>query len=212
MTAEYALDLLRHHGPLALVLVMALNRIGLVPGGMVILLMVGALTGHGALPVLGVLLAAYVGTMIGDSALYAAGRYGLGWLRRGAHRPEAPGRAQRYIERWGGPAVFVTRWLMLPLTIAASLICGLNRFRYQTFVLAGAAGNLLFVLIFVGAGYRFGGRWDELRAWASQVVAGVLAGELITFLLLALIPAALLAFRAAGARHLVAPDASRQEL
>lgn len=211
MDADSALHLLRHHGPLALVLIMALNRLGFVPGGMIILLMVGALARHGSLPLVAALVAAYVGSTAGDSALYAAGRYGLGWLRRGGDRPESRGRAGRFIERWGGPAIFLTRWLVLPLTIAVSLVCGLNRFRYRSFALAGAAGNLLFVVIFVGAGYRFGGRWDHVREWAADALGQAFAGGALSFALLALIPAALLAFRVAGARHLIVPEAPPPE-
>lgn len=206
MDAESALVLLRQHGPLALVVVMALNRLGLVPGGMVILVTVGAFAGQGELSIAAAIATAYAGTMIGDTALYGAGRFGLGWLTRRQERRNAWGRAHAAIERWGVPAVFFTRWLVLPLTIAVSLICGLNRFRYRPFVLLGAAGNLLFVLIFLGIGYRFGDGWRQVLAWAGAAVGRAFQSP--TFLVgsATLILGALVAYRLAANRrpHLVA--------
>lgn len=199
MDAESALVLLRHHGPLALVVVMALNRLGLIPGGMLILVTVGAFAGQGELSVAAAIVMAYAGTMIGDSALYGAGRFGLGWLTRRQERRSAWGRAHAAIERWGVPAVFLTRWLVLPLTIAVSLICGMNRFRYRPFVLLGAAGNLIFVITFLGVGYRFGDGWRYALAWAGVVASRAFHSPAFLAGSVALVLAALVAYRAAPA-------------
>lgn len=201
MDAESALELLRHHGPLALVLLMALNRFGLVPGGMLILVTVGALARQGAIPLAAALLTAYAGTMIGDTALYSAGRFGLGWLSRKGERGEVWARAHAALERWGVPAVFLTRWLILPLTIAVSLICGINRFAYRPFVLVGAAGNLIFVLLFVGVGYRFGDGWQYVLDWSREALAQALSSGGFRFGLFAVVAATLLAYRAAAHRR-----------
>jgi membrane-associated protein len=199
MDAESALVLLRHHGPLALVVVMALNRLGLIPGGMAILITVGAFAGQGELSVAVAIVTAYIGTMIGDSALYGAGRFGLGWLTRRQERRSAWGRAHAAIERWGVPAVFLTRWLILPLTIAVSLICGINRFRYRPFVLLGAAGNLIFVITFLGIGYRFGDGWRYALTWTGAAVAQAFQSPAFLVGSIGLILAALVAYKAAPA-------------
>jgi membrane-associated protein len=174
MAVDTAFDLLRAHGPAALVLLMALNRLGLVPGGMLILVMVGTIPRGDPALLPPLLVAAYLGTMLGDTALYGAGRFGLGWLRRRQAGRRSHGRATALLARWGAPAVFLTRWLVLPLTIAVSLICGASRFPYRPFALTGAIGNLLFVLIFVGLGYRFGAGWREALAWAAGGLGGLL--------------------------------------
>lgn len=196
MDAESALALLRHHGPLALVLVMALNRLGLVPGGVLILVAAGALARQGALPLAVALATAYLGTTLGDSALYGAGRFGLGWLSRPRERREIWERAHAALERWAGPAVFLTRWLILPLTIAVSLLCGVDRYSYRRFALAGAAGNLIFVLLFVGVGFRFG------AGWQPALGAGALRASLVAAaaVLLGLLVAGRLRQRLAGPR------------
>lgn len=188
MAIDSAVDLLRLHGPLALILLMALNRLGLVPGGMVILVTVGTAFAPSSAALVVALIAAYVGTMIGDTALYAAGRYGFGWLSRRQKGRESYGRAHALVERWGLPAVFLTRWLILPLTIAVNLICGINSYRYRPFVVAGAVGNFIFVVIFIGLGYRFGENWQLFLGWAGEALGSALTNgsAMVAFGLVAL--------------------------
>jgi membrane protein DedA with SNARE-associated domain len=212
MDAESALLLIRHHGPLALVVLMALNRLGLIPGGMLILVTIGTFAGQGELPVVAALAAAYAGCMLGDSALYGAGRYGLGWVRRHQEGRQTWGRAYGIVGRWGAQAVFLTRWLFLPLTIAVSLICGVSRYRYRPFLASGAAGNLIFVLVFVGIGYRFGAGWRQVIAWAGAALDRALDGGPLTFALLALAPLAALIYRAAAHRRRLAADLLAAEI
>lgn len=191
MSAPSVIELLRAYGPPALVLIMALNRLGLIPGGMLILVTTGTLAFHGAISVPIALLAAYLGVMLGDTALYGAGRFGLGWLtRRQASRPGL-GRAVALLGRWGVPVIFFTRWLVLPLTIAVSLICGANHFSYRPFLLWGAAGNFLFTLLFVALGYRFNVGWQLLMARAG----GLLSQGAFWVVALALVALATLLYR-----------------
>lgn len=198
MSAESAIDLLRQYGPLSLVALMALNRLGLVPGGMLILVTTGTLAHQGVVTPTVALVAAYVGTMVGDTALYGAGRYGLGWITRRQRFDGRRGRAQAALARWGVPAIFFTRWLVLPLTIAVSLICGLNSFRYRPFLLASALGNVLFVLLFIGIGYRFTQRWQLMLAWSAEQLSQI--SGLAVLVLLAGVLLAVLVFRAARRR------------
>jgi membrane-associated protein len=195
MPAESATDLLYHHGPMALVLLMALNRFGIVPGGMFILITVGTLARLEVFSVPVALLTAYAGVMLGDTALYGAGRYGLGVLLARRMQGERWARAQRALMRWETPAVFMTRWLLLPLTIAVSLLSGLNALSYRRFLAAGALGNLLFVLIFVGVGYRFTYSWRNMLHWPAELRERFIAGGPLSYGLLALIPLAIMLYR-----------------
>jgi membrane protein DedA with SNARE-associated domain len=188
MSAESALDLIYRHGPVALVLLMALNRFGIVPGGMFILITAGTLARLEVIDVPGALAAAYIGVMIGDSALYAAGRFGLGILLARRMRGAAWARAQQTLARWGLPAIFFTRWLIFPLTIAVSLLSGLNSFDYRRFLATSAIGNLLCVLLLVGGGYRFAFSWRGMLHWSEVVGARFVAAGPLSFGLLALLP------------------------
>ena len=195
MPAESATDLLYRHGPLALVLLMALNRFVIVPGGVFILITVGTLARLEVFGVPAALLAAYAGVMLGDTALYCAGRYGLGVLLARRMQGERWARAQRVLMRWGTPAVFLTSWLLLPLTIAVSLLSGLNALSYRRFLAAGALGNLLFVLLFVGVGYRFTYSWRSTFHWPVELWQRFIVGMPLSFGLLALIPLGIMLYR-----------------
>lgn len=195
MSAESATNLLYHHGAIAVVLLMALNRFGIVPGGMFILITVGTLARLELFSVAAALLAAYGGVMLGDSALYGAGRYGLGVLLARRMQGERWARAQRVLIRWGMPAVFFTRWLVLPLTIAVSLLSGLNGLSYRRFLISGSLGNLLFVLIFVGIGYRFTYSWRNMLHWPAELQERFIAGAPFSYGILAIIPLGVLLYR-----------------
>jgi membrane-associated protein len=212
MPAESATDLLYHHGPMALVLLMALNRFGIVPGGMFILITVGTLARLEVFSVPVALLTAYAGVMLGDTALYGAGRYGLGVLLARRMQGERWARAQRALMRWETPAVFMTRWLLLPLTIAVSLLSGLNALSYRRFLAAGALGNLLFVLIFVGVGYRFTYSWRNMLHWPAELRERFIAGGPLSYGLLALIPLAIMLYRVLRRRSRRAPRPPIEEL
>lgn len=118
----------------------------------------GVFAANGALsvwPVAGTLAAAAilgdtvnygVGAFVGPQAVAAAhGR----WLRR-----EHLERTHRFFERYGGKTILLARFIPIVRTLAP-FVAGVGRMTYGRFFLYNVGGGLLWVALFVGAGYAF---------------------------------------------------------
>lgn len=163
------------YGPPALLVILFVADLGAPLPGSLLLLAAGAFVSQGSLDGPQTMAMALLGALLGDSASYAIGRYGGGRLLRRAQATSVWGRAQALFERWGGPAVFITRWMLTPLCVPVSLIAGSARYPYRRFLLFDIAGELLWVTIYMGLGYTFAGSWEALSELASSLV-GLLVG------------------------------------
>src|SRR5690349_3960831 len=115
--------------------------------------------------IVGVIVAAAVGAIVGDNIGFAIGHYG-GYLllRRIAQTPllrplhldaGALAYTQRYFERHGGKTVFFGRFFSILRTYSAFL-AGVNRMRWPTFLFWNAAGGILWAGIFGTLGFVLG--------------------------------------------------------
>ena len=126
------------------------------------------------------MLAAFGGAVLGDQLGYEIGRFGgaplLARLRRSSARARVLSRSRGLIDRWGGRAVFLTRWAISPLgpyvnPLAGAL--GMGRLRFAAF---GWAGEAVWVTIYVGLGYLFAGNIVWLAGLAGNLMGLVTAG------------------------------------
>jgi membrane protein DedA with SNARE-associated domain len=136
-------------------------------------------------------LAASIGAIVGDSIGYAIGRRGgravLDRLGRRFPRHFGPphlARAERTFERWGVWAVFFGRFVAL-LRILAGPLAGALRVPYRKFLVANAAGGILwaygttFVIYHVG---RAAEHWLKQFSYLALLLA-IVAGLVTTMIL-----------------------------
>ena len=120
-----------------------------------VLLAVGAFTGVGDFNPVWIALVATSGSVAGDQLGYGVGRrWGsqlLLWLQRSPYLQRLSGRAiapaETYFARYGGWAVFLTRFLVSGLGGVTNLLAGATRYRYLRFLLADIAGEALGAII-----------------------------------------------------------------
>ena len=155
-----------------------------------------------------------VGALGGESLGFALGRYfgprirdsRLG-RRIGEHNWH---RAEHYVDRRGGIAVFVSRFLpvlhsLVPLTV------GMSTMRYRRFLAWTAPASVLWAVAYVTVGAAAAGSYRELSQqlhWAGYLFVGII----IAFLVLVLVGKKLL--ERSQARHWVRPgdgDANTRE-
>lgn len=100
------------YGPLLLGLLLLIGAAGVPLPGTALLLVAGALIREGVLDWPATL--ALAGAVLGDSVGYFVGRYGrlLALQHPGLYHPW--GRALDVLDRWGGAAVLLTRFLITP--------------------------------------------------------------------------------------------------
>jgi undecaprenyl-diphosphatase len=138
-----------------------------------LLLTAGALAAQGHFSLLWVILLALLAAVIGDHLAYLAGwmagRQTLAWLGRLLGRTSLQ-RARVRIHRQGWGAVFWSRWLLTPLSLPCSLMCGSIGYPLRAFFTADLSGEAIYVSLLVMLGYWFG---DQIARMADVLgVAG----------------------------------------
>ncbi|MGR3322852.1 MAG: DedA family protein [Pseudooceanicola sp.] len=142
------------------------------------MLAAGAFSASGEMTLGGAALGAFAGAVAGDQAGYRIGRAGRGTLarlvRRRPRRRKLLERARRLVDRHGGPGIFLSRWLVSPLGPYANFAAGLTGMKLLGFTAWGAAGEAVWVFIYVGLGWAFADRLTMVAELASDL-SGVLA-------------------------------------
>ena len=121
-----------------------------------------------------VIAAATVGSIIGDNLGYWIGkRYAYALLvRYGRHIGMSASRikaGQYLFDRHGSKVVFLGRFIAL-LRILAAFLAGVNRMRWRAFLIANAAGAIVWASTFGFGGYFFGKFLFRLQAGLSAVI------------------------------------------
>jgi len=147
-----------------------------------VLLAGGAFVASGDLTGWQVLVAALAGAVLGDQVGYEVGRHGgpalLAWLERAPHRALVVSRSRGLIDRWGGSAVFFTRWALSPLGPYVNPMAGALGMARLRFIAFGIAGEAVWVMIYVGLGYLFASNIDLLADVAGNAVGIITAGSI----------------------------------
>ena len=110
---------------------------------------------------LGCLAGSYVAYFVGASgARRLLERYGR-WVLIAPHELEI---ADRFFDRWGGPAVFFSRLLPVVRTFIA-LPAGVARMRLLPFTIYTLIGSYLWCLGLAWAGMKLGQHWAAVGPW-----------------------------------------------
>ena len=145
-----------------------------------IMLTAGAFSAAGDLSLALTAITAWVGAVIGDQSGYELGKRGANWLSRlGSKAASLQKRAQDLSDRWGGMGIFLSRWLFSPLGPYANFATGAARMNRLKFTLWGAAGELIWVALYVGLGFTFAAQIEAVASFASNI-SGLLAAGLAT--------------------------------
>jgi membrane protein DedA with SNARE-associated domain len=135
----------------------------------------GALVATGDLALPAAAGGALLGAVVGDQVGFLAGR-GAGRVlpRLRGRRARTMARARQKLRRNGAAAVFFSRWLFAPLGPSINVAAGALRYSHRAFTLAGVAGELVWVGLYVGLGYVFGANLEAATELASSAL-GLLA-------------------------------------
>jgi membrane-associated protein len=157
------------YGLLVLAPVLAGASLGLPLPASLLLLATGAFAGQGDLALSPLLASGIVAAVAGDLAGYWLGRRGgAAAIERFGHRlgltRGALQRGERYLARWGGLAVFLTRFLITPLGPAMNIVAGAGRYPLRRFIVYDALGEIVWVLGYIALGYLFSASWDLLAS------------------------------------------------
>jgi membrane-associated protein len=182
--------LLNFHGPAAYALIgfLAFAEAALMVGffipGETAVVIGGVLAGLGRVN-LGVMIVVVVFcAIVGDSVGFEVGRKAGPWLMD--HRPMKGNSAVKYtlglLERYGGPAVFLGRFIAFARAIIPGL-AGMSGVRYRTFlfwnVLGGICWGVGYTLLGYVVGLSFERILSQIGLWSLAVVAVLVVGAVI---------------------------------
>jgi membrane-associated protein len=176
---EQLLSAVSQYGAPALFGIVMIAAVG-VPLPITLLLVVtGSMVSQGAMNPWWAIGAAGVGSILGDQAGYAIGRWGGPALVRkltallGKHTKleamEAKARA------WGGPGIFVTRWLLSPLGPWINLASGTAAYPWHRFLFWDVLGEFTGALIFISLGRFFSDRVMALYGVLGDLTWAIVA-------------------------------------
>ena len=176
---EVLQNLVSAHGYWVIALIVGLESMGIpLPGETILVLAAIYAAADPTFNIWFVIGAAAVGSIMGDNLGYWIGkRYAYALLvRYGRHIGMSAPRiklGQYLFREHGGMVVFLGRFVAL-LRILAAFLAGVNRMRWRTFLVANAAGAILWAATFGFGGYFFGKLLFQLHH-AVAVVVFVLA-------------------------------------
>jgi len=153
----------------------------------VVLPMAGFVAGRGDANVIGMVIAATLGSLVGAWTLYGVAaaigperlrrlvrRFG-GWLRL---TEEDVDRAEQWFDRRADLAVLICRCVPLIRSLV-SIPAGFRRMALARFTLFTVLGSLVWNSVLIGAGYALGDRWEEVSDWVEYfqwVVVAAIVG------------------------------------
>jgi membrane protein DedA with SNARE-associated domain len=154
--------------------------VGFVLPGETVAVLSGVAAKIGHVPLPGALAVVIVAAIVGDSVGYEVGRklgprlLGMPLLRDRRERIE---KAQEFLARRGGSAVFLSRWIALFRALMPAL-AGSARMRYGKFLAWNAVGGLCWGAAVVLIGYAAGASYKTIES-RFGTTAGLVAAGLV---------------------------------
>lgn len=180
---EWLLAQVADWGALALAIVTFLSCLAIPVPSSMMMLTAGAFAASGDLELAPAAFAALGGAVLGDQAGYQLGRLGYQraehWLLRSQTRATILARARTSIHMRGGIAVFFSRWMFSVLGPYVNLLAGAASMTWLTFTVMGIAGEIVWVVAYIGLGYVAGGQIAQASQMLSSTL-GLLASLSVT--------------------------------
>jgi len=192
--SDQLLSLVSQYGAPALFGAVAIAAVG-VPLPITLLLIVsGSMVAQGAMNLWWVIGAASVGSILGDQAGYAIGRWGgeaavLKLSRLFGKGVDLQG-VDAKVRAWGGPGIFLTRWLLSALGPWINLASGTAKYPWRQFLFWDALGEITGAVIYISVGRIFSD-----RVMAMDAVLGDVTWAIVALLAAAILGYQLLAYR-----------------
>jgi membrane-associated protein len=180
------------YGAPALFVIVAIAAVGVPLPITLLLIVAGSMVSQGAMNLWWAIGLASAGSILGDQAGYAIGRWGGHALvskfssRFGKHVDMAAIEAKT--RAWGGPGIFVSRWLLSPLGPWINFASGTAEYPWHQFLFWDALGETTGAAIYIAVGRAFSDRVMAMDAMLGDITwafAALLATVFLGYQLLA---------------------------
>lgn len=107
--------------------------------------------------------------VFGDNLSYAMGHFAREPVLRHFQSSGNWIKAESTFVRWGGMAVFWTRFLITGIAVPVNLIAGTSGFGFRRFLLYDLVGEAIWIFGYGGLGYLFGTQWEVVSDLLNNV-------------------------------------------
>lgn len=114
-------------------------------------------------------LTALVFVVLGDNLSYALGHFAREPVLHRFQNSENWIKAESTFKRWGGMAVFWTRFLITGIAVPVNLIAGTSGFGIRRFFFFDLLGEAIWIFGYGGLGYLFSSQWEVVSDLLSNV-------------------------------------------
>lgn len=168
---------------------MLITAVGIPFPVMIVLIIAGAFVDEGRLELWQVIAAGTVGTVIGDNIGYAIGKYGSRrWIDRlTARLGDKAAKADDFARKWGAMSIFLSRWLITPLSPWINITSGMTGYSWPKFLFWDFLGKLVWVVLYVTLGMLFSEHVQEIGELAGDltwVIVGIAAAAIMGWVFL----------------------------
>lgn len=185
-------QLLMHGVPL-LFAVVAIASVGVPFPVSLTLVAAGSFAKQGEMSLLPVIVAGAAAAILGDQIGYGLSRWGGRRLIvritsrvGGEHKIK---KAEALTQKWGGPGIFFSRWLITELGPWLNVTSGIAGYPWRHFIFWDVLGEVLWVVLYVMLGYLFSDRVQYISeilgnlAWAilAVIIAIILGWKLFRY-------------------------------
>ncbi len=184
--SEALLALVPQYGMALVFLATFLSCLAIPMPSSLIMLSAGAFAAGGDLSLTSIIIAAFIGAIIGDQVGFSIGKRGGSKIEKiAAKNPKRAAlfqRAHAFTTKYGGPGVFFSRWLVSPLGPYVNFLSGGAKMNRAAFTAWDIAGEAVWVTLYVGLGYGFAGQIEAVAQILGNL-SGALAAGLVTIVL-----------------------------
>lgn len=183
---EQVLALFARYGSPALFVIVAVAAAGLPLPVTLLLIITGSFVAQGTMNLVAAIAIAAVGSVVGDQAGYAIGRWGSKALV--ARYKNMLGRAEKLREleakadKWGSAGIFFSRWLVSPLGPWINFASGAGEFPWLRFTFWDVVGETFGAALYIELGRTFSDRVQEVGSVLGDLtwaIVGILAAAAI---------------------------------
>jgi membrane protein DedA with SNARE-associated domain len=168
------------YGAPALFGIVAIASVGVPLPITLLLIVVGSMVSQGAMDLWWAFGAASVGSILGDQAGYAIGRWGgpaaVSKLSGLFGKKDSLQAMEAKAKKWGGPGIFLTRWLLSPLGPWINLASGTAGYPWHRFLFWDALGEITGATVYILLGRFFSDRVMALDGVLGDLTWAIAAG------------------------------------
>lgn len=166
--SDFLLTQVINYGAPILGAIVFVSALGLPIPATVIVIAAGSFSREGFLPWHTTGLIALICVVLGDVIGFAVGHYARGPVLSRFGRSDQWAKAEGFFQRWGGMAVFLTRFLITGIATPVNVIAGMGNISFRTFLLYDVSGEAIWIFGYGGLGYLFGSQWEVVGEFISS--------------------------------------------